>query len=196
MSSKIAKREAYYAFPKSRLSYVFNDRVPDAEAGARIKAIVAALVEGREGADPLADEAMRYERDYYQQRAAAGRASGAARNQKATPEPSAPGGSRRGGEADPAGVALVKALAKPKEGVYEVPEEKLVDFAACYCGEDGQAKTANTFRKYLRKLGPDAFREQAARFIAEVEAGEGVENRGAAFTARLCKAAGDGEGAS
>ena len=80
----------------------------------------------------------------------------------------------------------------PKERVHTADAVMLPALIAHYCGEDGNRRTLATFearKKTLDRLrGPGAFREEAATFIAECEAGEEPNNRAAAFNARLTRA--------
>lgn len=65
-----------------------------------------------------------------------------------------------------------------------------VEGALAFNGETDSARARGGLRKMLRKLGRAAFVEELLTFQAEIRAGEKVDNRGAAFNARLKQAAG------
>lgn len=67
-----ARKEEYMALPKAR---ALLEIIPlaDAEAGAKIKCIIRAIVEGKRGVDPLADAALDNEEAYREQRTEAAR---------------------------------------------------------------------------------------------------------------------------
>lgn len=83
---------------------------------------------------------------------------------------------------------LQPQLANPKEGIRAIDAALLTPFMVAYCREQDPAQARAALAIKFRKLGADDFREEAATFIAETEAGEEPDNRGAVFMARLNEA--------
>ena len=67
--------------------------------------------------------------------------------------------------------------------IYSIPQDKLAQWAVRYCGDE--LSYVRTYKGFISKIGPEAFRSILAQFVAEVEAGEGCRNRGAAFMKRV-----------
>lgn len=70
-----------------------------------------------------------------------------------------------------------------KESAFSHPEPWKL--AAQFCGQGGDKFTLNTFSKRYGEIGDQAFRDELHAFMSEIEAGESVNHRGRAFTARL-----------
>ena len=78
-----------------------------------------------------------------------------------------------------------------REAVWSVADELLPFLAVAYCRDAQREKALGTFKKFARRMGADAFRQEVGRFVHECEAGEmdGVRSRGALLVARLKGAA-------
>lgn len=69
--------------------------------------------------------------------------------------------------------------------IWAVPDEALGQFAAWYCGEEGNERAVGFYERVVRDKGAHAFRRELEKFVGAVASGEEPENRGAAFTAAL-----------
>jgi len=67
--------------------------------------------------------------------------------------------------------------------IYSIPQDKLAQWAVKYCGDE--LSYVRTYKGFISKIGPEAFRSILVQFVAEVEAGEGCRNRGSAFMKRV-----------
>ena len=69
--------------------------------------------------------------------------------------------------------------------VWGLPEDALAQFAAWFCGEEGNERAVGFYERFIAKNGERAFRRELDKFTGAVASGEEPENRGAAFTAML-----------
>ena len=77
------------------------------------------------------------------------------------------------------------------ENIADMIERSPVVAALTITGETENAKARSTFNHYGTILDGRTFREILHAFNAEIKAGEEPQNRGAALTARLKRAAGE-----
>jgi len=89
-------------------------------------------------------------------------------------------------------VSVCDSLGTPNNGrhisglIEELPQNQLAQWAATYCDEADPVRATFAFKKAIGRIGPEAFREELAAFVQEIEAGgEEPDNRGAAFMSRL-----------
>lgn len=92
----------------------------------------------------------------------------------------------------PESVSVCDSLGTPNNGrhisglIEELPHNQLAQWAATYCNEANPVLATFAFKKAIGRIGPEAFREELAAFVQEIEdGGEEPDNRGAAFMSRL-----------
>ena len=203
-----ADKIKFVSFYRNDLTKMGVSVQDDLALGLRWRKILIGIASGESGHDPLADRALREALE----RMAHGRkgAEGRWRRDNSPDQSPCPSNARampieRETETEKREILKPKPKKEPdsvsdsverssleseqpeagKEEAWSAPNPW--EFAARFCGQGGDKFTRNTFAKRCGEVGDQAFREELHAFMAEIEAGESVANRGKAFTARLTK---------
>jgi len=120
------------------------------------------------------------------QRAGAAGGAGSARPAAARQEGGAPD-AEEGRKAPKRKWKFEKAVMDEDRGryVWGLPEDALAEFAAWFCGEEGNERAVGFYGRFIAANGASAFRRELDKFTGSIASGEEPENRGAAFTAAL-----------
>jgi len=160
-----------------------------------------ACVMGQQGINPLVDDMLAERLSYRENASRYGRIGRAKQLEAAGPPPATPGHTKPNRQTEHTNVPKSKKGEIsdsvesdawkfgegncPKEEIACLLDEQLPAWAVGFCEEDNPPRAMNAYRKRIREIGPEAFRSELTAFVAEIEAGEAVNNRGAAFTKRL-----------
>ena len=83
------------------------------------------------------------------------------------------------------------ALEYQEDEIAGLSSDELAKLAVRYCQEGDPAQAFRAYKKAIREIGPESFREELQAFASEVKAGADIDSRGATFNAKIQYLLGD-----
>ncbi len=83
------------------------------------------------------------------------------------------------------------ALDNLENEIAGLSNDELAQLAVHFCQEGDPAQAFRAYKKAIREIGPESFREELQAFADEVKAGADIDSRGATFNAKIQYLLGD-----
>lgn len=186
-----AARPWYKLEVAKHLAFIMG--MDDKGVASHYRNLLLALARGERGVDPMAD-AMLDESDQYASKQRSAGYKGAAVRYGSVSD-SAPPSIRREIEKSLAASAKANQTRRKQIGssddVYadlaSCPDEELPELTVDFCEDKDKKMALGSYRKLMREIGADKYRDALTRFIGTVNAGEDCPNRGGTFTKNYLK---------